>query len=88
MSSSREGIVTSHASYLDKAQQKLADLERLLAALGERAGVADARAELEATRERLKALRLQGAELAEDAVQSFAHRLDELVARIGALGRG
>jgi hypothetical protein len=36
----------------------------------------------------LKALRLQGPELAEDAVQSFAHRLDELVARIGTLSRG
>lgn len=80
--------MTSQASYLDKAQQKLADLERMLGELGEGAGVADARAELEATRERLKALRLQGPELAEDAVQSFAHRLDELVARIGTLSRG
>ncbi len=77
-----------HASYLDRAQRKLADLEQLLAGMGERAGVADARAELEATRERLKALRLQGAELAEDAVQSFTRRLEELSARIGAIGVG
>lgn len=80
--------MTSHASYLDKAQQKLADLERILGEHGTAAGVADARAELEATRERLKALRLQGAELAEDALQAFARRLEELTARIGALSRG
>ena len=53
--------------------------------LGERAGVVDAKAELEAVRERLKALRLQGAELSEEAVQGFTQRLDALTARIGAL---
>lgn len=75
------------ASYLDRAQQKLADLERSLVGMGERPGVADARAELEATRERLKALRLQGADLSEEAVQAFTARLDALTTRIGALRR-
>ncbi len=75
----------SFASYLDKAQAKLADLERILGELGATAGVADARAELEAVRERSKAPRLRGAELAEEALQSFAQRLDASTARIGAL---
>jgi predicted nuclease with TOPRIM domain len=75
----------SFASYLDKAQQKLADLERILGELADEPGVGDARAELEAVRERLKALRLQGAELSEEAVQGFTQRLDALTARIGAL---
>ncbi|MDW8371242.1 MAG: hypothetical protein RMK81_13280 [Geminicoccaceae bacterium] len=75
----------SFSSYLDKAQAKLADLERILGELGTRAGVGDAKAELEAVRERLKALRLQGADLSEEAVQGFTQRLDALTARIGAL---
>lgn len=75
----------SFASYLDKAQAKLADLERILGELGAKAGVGDAKAELEAVRERLKALRLQGADLSEEAVQGFTQRLDALTARIGAL---
>ncbi|MCX8102249.1 MAG: hypothetical protein N3D77_13535 [Geminicoccaceae bacterium] len=75
----------SFASYLDKAHDKLADLERILSELGTKAGVSDAKAELEAVRERLKALRLQGADLSEEAVQSFGQRLDALTARIGTL---
>jgi|GEM_PF-4280767 len=75
----------SFASYLDKAQEKLGDLERILSELGERAGVVDAKAELEAVRERLKALRLQGADLSDEAVGAFTARLDALTSRIGAL---
>ena len=40
-------------------------------------------AEIEATREHLKALRLQGPDPSEEAVESFARRLDELVRRVG-----
>lgn len=72
-------------SYLDKAQHRLFDLARMLDELGDKPGVSDARAELEAVRERLKALRMQGADLSEEAVQGFSQRLDTLVARIGAL---
>lgn len=71
--------------YLDKAQHRLFDLARMLDELGDKPGVSDARAELEAVRERLKALRMQGADLSEEAVQGFSQRLDTLVARIGAL---
>jgi galactonate dehydratase len=81
----RGGTPMSFASYLDKAQEKLGDLERILGELGERAGVVDAKAELEAVRERLKALRLQGADLSEEAVRAFTARLDALTSRIGAL---
>lgn len=72
-------------SYLDKAQHRLFDLARMLDELGDKPGVSDARTELEAVRERLKALRMQGADLSEEAVQGFSQRLDTLVARIGAL---
>lgn len=75
----------SLTSYLDKAQHRLFDLARMLDELGDKPGVSDARAELEAVRERLKALRMQGADLSEEAVQGFSQRLDTLVARIGAL---
>ncbi|MDW8123736.1 MAG: hypothetical protein RMJ04_03045 [Geminicoccaceae bacterium] len=75
----------SLASFLDKAHERLLDLERILGELGDAKGAADARAELEAVRERLKALRLQGADLSEEAVLGFSQRLDALTARIGAL---
>lgn len=80
--------MSSNTSYLDRAQQKLADLERRLGELPAGAAVADTRAELEATRERLEAVRLQGAEAGEEALQGFARRLEELTARIGALASG
>lgn len=80
--------MTVHARYLDRAHQQLADLERRLGELAAGPAVVDLRAELEAARERLKALRLLGAELDDEAVQSFARRLEELTTRFGALVGG
>ena len=75
--------MTNQATFLDRAQQTLADLERRLTELGAREGAAALAAEIEATREHLKALRLQGPDPSEEAVESFARRLDELVRRVG-----
>lgn len=74
--------------YLDRAGGRLADLERRLAEAGDRPAAAALAPRLEVARERLKALRLQGADLQEEPVRAFTHLLEELAARVGELSAG
>ncbi len=75
----------SAKDFLDRAQQRLAELERLAREASDPAARSELAPRLEVARERLKALRLQGSDVQEEALRSFAGLLDELGARVGAL---
>jgi hypothetical protein len=87
--SREEDLMSEQAAFLDRMTQKLADLESGLRDLGTRADaqhrqkVRDLQASLSVQRERLAALRREGAELSLEKTQSFAQHVEALSAEVG-----
>lgn len=90
-------MTSSHATYLDRARERLDELEATLADLGiavdasgdeaARRRVAGLRASLEVMRDQHRELRREGAELSEERTRSFNAGLERLGAGIGELRR-